>query len=233
VANDDVAHDLTWRRLRLAETIAWCGLQKLQNNPAESDDVKRRRALGERAANHAFAAYQLEAASLFKWINRKKVKAMRDEASRMHAEARLDEIRPLAAQLRTAELKPASGLAPGTTDDAKAAIVERVCEARAGLLREAAKFADAAAIELGGGRILRYAPRGKTSDGAPGYDSKGFFDDECAPPWDTWVCYDGNELISHVPRVLCGLAQRGIEVDPVECIRWADDAMAQQLFALG
>jgi hypothetical protein len=227
--NDDAAR----RRLRLAETIAWCSLQKLQNNPPESDDVKRRRALGERAANHAFAAYQLEAASLFKWINRKRVKAMQDEASRMYMEAKLHTIRPLADQLRSVELKFASGFDAQRSNEERAVMVEKVCEVRAGLLRESECDLDLTDINLSGGKILCYAPDEHVADGAPGYDSKGFFDGVSAPPWDTWVCFSGKYLVAYVPRILCGLAQRGLEVDPVECVRWADDAMTQQLFALG
>jgi hypothetical protein len=225
-----VKDDLEGRKLRLAETIAWCGLQKLINKPIESEDVKRRRALGERAANHAFAAHQLEKASLFKWINRKKVRTMMDEATQMHREARLHEIRPLAQQLRTAALKPAIEFSITQKDDERAAIVEAICDARRSLSHESGRDANVAKIGLLGGKILRYMPRGRIADGSPGYESKGFLNWECAPPWDTWVRYSGGSVISYVPRVLCGLAQLGIEVDPADCLRWADTVFVTQTF---
>jgi hypothetical protein len=218
------------RRQRLAQTIAWCGLQKLVNKPIESGEIKQRRALGERAANHAFAAHQLESASLFKWINRKKVKTMRDEASQMHREARLDEIRPLATQLRAPALKPTADFVEGQSEEARAAIVESVSIARAKLLIEKGIEVPAAGVDLAGGKLLRYTPCGSIADRSPGYESKGFFDWECAPPWDTWVCYDEGRLLAYVPRLLCALVQSGIEVDPAECLDWANDAFVARVF---
>ena len=220
------------RRKHLAETIAWCSFQRLINKPIESEEIKQRRALGERAANHAFAAHQLESASLFKWINRKKVKTMQDEALQMHREARLDEIRPLAPQLRTPALKPATEFAPGQTVEGRAAIVEAICDARAQMLREKGIDASPALTDLAGGRILRYKPRGRIADGSPGYESKGFFDSECAPPWDTWVCYSEDALLAYVPPVLFRLAQSGIEVDPADCVGWFEGSALFKLFGI-
>ena len=220
------------RRQRLAETIAWCNSQRLINKPIESEEIKQRRALGERAANHAFAAHQLESASLFKWINRKKVKTMQEEALQMHREARLDEIRPLAPQLRTPALKPAAEFASGQTEEARGEIVEAICRTRAQALREKGIEVNPVASDLAGGRILRYWPRGRIADGSSGYESRGFFDSECAPPWDLWVCYGGDALLAHVPRLLVPLAQSGIEVDPEECIRWADTSTLIKSFGI-
>lgn len=226
---DSVEH----RRQRLAEAIAWCALQKLQNNPPESEDVKCRRALGERATNHAFAAHQLEAASPFKWVTRGKVKKMKEEASQMLAEARLDEIRPLADQLRTPELKSDRQLSDlKMRDEDRVAIVEDLCERRVRLLKESQSYPDLAAVALLGGRVLRCAPKENCGDRSLGYESKGFFDANSCPPWDTWVCFAGGELLACVPRLLCGLAQRGIEVDTGECIRWAGQALLANLFAI-
>lgn len=222
--------DLEGRRLRLAQTIAWCGLQKLENRPFESEDVKRRRALGSQAVNLAFAAHQLEASSPFKWVSRGKVSSMQREASLLLDEARLDTIRPLAEQLRTPALKPAAGFETAQNDDARAEMVEAVCRARAALLSEAGHNPASTAITLGGGRILRYTPCGKIADGSPGYDSKGFFDWECSPPWDTWIYWAGGCVIAYVPRILCGLAQLGNEVDPADCLRWADTVFVTQTF---
>lgn len=220
------------RRKRLAEAIAWCALQKLQNHPPESEDVKRRRALGERAANHAFAAHQLEAASPFKWVTRGKVKKMKDEASQMLAEANLDAIRPLANQLRTEALKPTRSLRDCKTQQDCMALVEDVCETRASLLTESGKYSDISIAPVLGGQILRYVPDRSRGDKTSGYESKGFYDADSCPPWDTWVCFAADELIAYVPRVICGLAQRGLEVDTAECLRWADTAFNSAIFGL-
>lgn len=63
-------------------------------------------------------------------------------------------------------------------------------------------------------------------------ESEGYFDEFDVPPWDSWVAWfpHGNSdqsndgyLIAWVPPALVDLAQRGIDVNPVECIFWADD----------
>src|SRR5262249_8247064 len=128
-----------------------------------------------------------------------------------------DEIRPLAPQLRTQALKPAAEFTIGQGEEGRAGIVEGVCDARVALLREKGIEVNAAAVDLGGGRVLRYTPRGRVADASPGYESKGFFDWECGPPWDAWVCYTDGALLAYVPRLLWGLAQSGMEVDPAEC----------------
>jgi hypothetical protein len=224
--NDSVEH----RRQRLAETIAWCNFQKLINKPIESQEIKQRRSLGERAANHAFAAHQLESASVFKWVNRGKVKAMMAEASQMLAEARLDEIRPLASQLRTPELKPSLQLYRATSEAERSGVIEMVGEARASRLLKGAAYPAPLSVEFTGGKILRCTARGEIADRSPGYESRGFFDNDCAPPWDTWVCWRDGCLVAYVPRVLCGLAQRGMETDLLECIRWADAESVSSTF---
>jgi hypothetical protein len=78
--------------------------------------------------------------------------------------------------------------------------------------------------DLAGGRLLVYAPDENVEDGASLYLSKGYFDELDAPPWDTWVCYFDRHLISWVPPCLLDLVQAGIAVNPVDCIRWLENA---------
>jgi hypothetical protein len=85
-----------------------------------------------------------------------------------------------------------------------------------------------------GGRLLVYFPDADLSDGAAEVESEGFFDVWNCPPWDTWVGIFRDErgagdayatyLVAWVPPGLVELAQRGIEVNPEECIRWLEDA---------
>ena len=112
------------------------------------------------------------------------------------------------------------------------AIVEALCDARLTLIQGAGGHPMPADIRLEGGQLLQYEYDANVEGGAVAYESKGFFDDESAPPWDTWVCYRGDTIVAYVPRILCGLAQRGIEVDPVECIRWADTKFLAEVFGL-
>jgi len=42
------------------------------------------------------------------------------------------------------------------------------------------------------------------------------------PPWDTWVAFSEKMLVSWVPPALIDVAQMGIDVNPEECIGWAE-----------
>lgn len=77
------------------------------------------------------------------------------------------------------------------------------------------------------------------TDGASEAESEGFFDIQDLPPWDTWLAYIvedkkdasayGNQitrsyLLSWVPPKMEALVTRGIEVNPVNCHEWHDEA---------
>jgi hypothetical protein len=78
---------------------------------------------------------------------------------------------------------------------------------------------------------LLYYPDEDLADGAAESESKGFFDIHNAPPWDTWIAMveDAGRsernpyLIAWGPEEFVAHAQRGIDVNPEECIRWLDD----------
>jgi hypothetical protein len=79
--------------------------------------------------------------------------------------------------------------------------------------------------------VLVYFPDDELACGAAEVESEGFFDVHNAPPWDTWLAMvkdDGRTernpyLLAWVPDELVGHAQRGIDVNPEECIRWLED----------
>jgi hypothetical protein len=83
----------------------------------------------------------------------------------------------------------------------------------------------AVSSDVAGGRLLVYEPDFNVEDGASEYMSKGYFDERDAPPWDTWVCYFDCQLISWVPPCLLDLVQAGIAANPVDCIRWLENAV--------
>jgi hypothetical protein len=89
----------------------------------------------------------------------------------------------------------------------------------------------ATADDLAGGRLLVYFPDDDLSDGAAEAETRGFFDVNNAPPWATWVGIFRDEenggsdyLISWVPASLVDIVERGIAVNPEECIRWPGEA---------
>ena len=82
---------------------------------------------------------------------------------------------------------------------------------------------------LAGGRLLAYFPDAELSDGAAEAETRGFFDVNNAPPWDTWVALFRDEggdlstsdcLVAWVPGALVESVDRGIYVNPEQCILW-------------
>lgn len=79
--------------------------------------------------------------------------------------------------------------------------------------------------------MLIYFPDDDLADGAAEVESEGFFDINNAPPWDTWLAMvedvgrrERNPyLLAWVPGELIHVAQRGIDVNPEECILWLDN----------
>lgn len=85
--------------------------------------------------------------------------------------------------------------------------------------------------DLCGGRLLVYWPDLDLADGAAEAESRGFFDVNNTPPWDTWVAFvqypdhpDHSYLVAWVPPQFIQLADAGIQVIPEECVKWLADA---------
>jgi hypothetical protein len=72
------------------------------------------------------------------------------------------------------------------------------------------------------GKLLLYEPLETVSDGAAEAASRGFFDVEDAPPWDTWFLYSNGAIYSWVPNSMIPFAQAGIDANPVDCIHWVN-----------
>jgi hypothetical protein len=89
--------------------------------------------------------------------------------------------------------------------------------------------------ELERGKLLVYFPDVNLCCGAAQDESRGFFDVENTPPWDTWVALgvDRNAgkaspyrtyLVSWVPSMMIQIAEAGIQANPERCLRWLTDA---------
>jgi hypothetical protein len=93
---------------------------------------------------------------------------------------------------------------------------------RSALVRDRnVKVAEPAVAESKG-RLLLYEPLETVTDGASDSSSRGFFDIEDAPPWDTWFLYSEGSIFRWVPEALVQDAQAGIDANPVDCIHWFD-----------
>lgn len=137
--------------------------------------------------------------------------------------------KPLKDWLRSPALAPEVPIGSLPNGVERVQLVARVAEKRAALLRQLKRYPDRPTVDLGEGKIMLYAPDENVCDGASEYQSKGFFDVDDVPPWDTWLTIEGNNLIAWVPPSFCSLAQAGVDVNAVECIWWADEKFVKRL----
>ncbi|HZR27583.1 MAG TPA: hypothetical protein VFA71_02285 [Terriglobales bacterium] len=204
----------------LSETVEWCAGQSLFTHPEEPPDIKRRRALIEKAGELFQRSYCSGKWNLFYRLickNRDRRRAMK-----MRKEADPDSLALLKEQLRTPALRPPFALGESRTEAERYEMVAEVIKKRAALLRSRqTNLPEAKSVEPAG-RLLLYFPNENLADGAAQYSSNGFFDVDNVPPWDLWVHYSDSTLVSWVPPELVTLAQSGIDVNLEACIRWAD-----------
>jgi len=82
--------------------------------------------------------------------------------------------------------------------------------------------------ELKDGRILAFEVDACFFDGVVAAETKGFFDAEDLPPWDTWLAYrvpvgEVNPLLlSWVPSTLVATVENAIKVHMSNAYRWID-----------
>jgi hypothetical protein len=204
--------------MRLSETMAWCTGQVLESNPVESTEIQERRRLGAEAGKLVQQSFLSSGPKFWKSYRCHR-------ASRLYARAKLHEIAPLAEQLRSPFLKP-TRFESGQSAAERAQMVEALADKRAEQLRIAHRYPLAQLEGLAGGRLLLYSPDENLFDGAAQYSSKGFFDADNVPPWDTWICFHERQLVSWVPPQLLQLAAHGVDVNPEQCIVWASETSA-------
>jgi hypothetical protein len=88
------------------------------------------------------------------------------------------------------------------------------------------------------GRLLLYFPDADLCDGAAEVASRGFFDVHNCPPWDTWVTFREvqnkdvsyrSAVLAWVPAILIADVDRGVDVNPEQCIQWLEASLAEAL----
>lgn len=203
-------------RTRLSETVAWCTGQVLETDPIESLEIRERRKMGEQAGKLYQRARLSHAPGLWKYY-------LRRRAVRLFAKAKLFEINPLAEQLRSTILHPDMARFRRSSEE-RIAIVEALAQKRAEALRQEQRYPISLVENLAEGRLLLYSPDDNLCDGAAQYSSKGFFNVDNVPPWDTWLCFFERHLVSWVPPKLLSLVNAGIDVNPEQCIFWAPES---------
>jgi hypothetical protein len=212
---DQLQSRLPLFRTRLSETVAWCMPQPLESDPVEGAEIQERRRLGKDATKLVQRAFKSDQLGFWKSV-------LYRRATALYEKARLHEINPLAHQLRSSVLHPSCARFPSNRPE-QVQVVEDLAHERANQLRFKHHYLPILLNDLAGGRLLLYSPDENLCDGAAQYTSKGFFDVDNIPPWDTWVCFFEQYLVSWVPPKLVELANQGIDVNPERCILWAPD----------
>jgi hypothetical protein len=135
-------------------------------------------------------------------------------------------IRDPRRDLRTPDLKPCIEEWPTFTE--LAAAVTLLASARRGALAGRMDADDR------GGRVLVCEFNSSITSGESEEATNGFFDVSDRPPWDTWMfCVQRKTsgmgssddaltlLVSWVPGSLVASVERGMSVNPYDCIHWA------------
>lgn len=207
----------------LADTVVWCKMKAIGMD-ADSGEIRQRHALYAQAEQHWEEAQESVKRG---WLHRK----VTDTKQWQNAMAQLKQIRdslgPMKRKLRTPELKPSfrlnefgdDGRWEKAVDDAlwEKAVAEVVARRSQLTAGTSAETRDTNV----GGRLLLYTPSENLACGAAEASSNGFFDVNNVPPWDIWVDFSEDTLVSWVPPALLDVAQMGIYVNPEACIRWA------------
>ena len=196
----------------VAEVIRWCATLPFPSEENDSalcgmfDEANRLFDQARKAASHDAqhrTPWQMEEAK---------------HGRRLLAEI-LQSLGPLDHAFRSAELKP-QFCPDSNSGRCWADGVTEVVETRARLLNQ--RSAARHQAEGRSGRLLLYWPGENLACGAAHVSSGGFYDFGNVPPWDLWVAFIEETLVSWVPPRLIEAAQMGIDVNPENCIQWID-----------
>lgn len=122
----------------------------------------------------------------------------------------------LSARLRTPNLQPPIHIVRETNSLNRVhAAVQHVVDCRSKQI-----VVDHSAVALSGGRLLAFFPQHTISDGFAAEESDEFFDRDNVPPWDTWVYFVDDFVISFVPSQFLTNAEFGLLTNVEECIIW-------------
>lgn len=212
---DQLQSRLPLFRSRLSETVAWCVGQPLESNPEEGAEILPGQRRGDQAGKWWSRAFFSGAPWFWK-------SHLYRQAGRLFAKAGWREIAPLSHRLRSPVLQPGCSRFPSNRSE-QAQIVDDLFERRAAQLRFTQQNPPSLWERLQSGRLLLYAPDENLFDGAASSASRGFFDVDNIPPWDTWVCFFEQYLVSWVPPQLVELANQGIDANPEQCILWTPE----------
>jgi hypothetical protein len=137
--------------------------------------------------------------------------------------SRVTEMDDLATAFRSDRLKP------GLWADGRKDMVEGVARGRS--INGAGQYIKTDIAMLANGRLLVYQPDFSLWENVSSAETKGFFDEYDAPPWDTWISYFYESkpeqtweayLVCWIPATFIDIVSKGIAVNSSECIGWLD-----------
>jgi hypothetical protein len=182
---------------------------------ADADDIRQRQAIYAQAEQRREEAQETVKRG---WLRRKITETKQWQNAMALLKQIRDSLGPMDRKLRSPELKPSLSLDESGDSARWAKTVAEVVARRSRLT--AATSAGERDTNVGG-RLLLYTPSENLACGAAEASSNGFFDVNNVPPWDIWVDFSEDALVSWVPPALVDVAQMGIYVNPEACIRWA------------
>jgi hypothetical protein len=196
-------------REALAETMAWCALQTVTAG-APGAEARRLRKLWDDANLLHGESYRKTGKPS------RKAREMKEQVGDYRS------LLVLSHQLRTTSLMPRIEIGESAEDSERELVVNELIAKRRALLGSESVAGTSRMQPENQGKLLAYWPAENLADGAAEYSSIGFFDQNNAPPWDTWFHFSNGRLLAWVPNVLVPLVQEGIDVNPEECIQWAE-----------
>ncbi len=200
----------------LAETVAWCSARSLGIEHVNRSAVAHRAALRQQA-NQLWEEARTNAKQ--GWLRLEPYETRQGLQARRLIERVTASFGPLEHILRNESLKPRILPEISSTE---AVWLDAVSDVVAKRSEQICKHALPQVDNESAGRLLLYVPSDNLADGAADQSTNGLFDVNNVPPWDIWIGFSNHTLVSWVPPVLIDAAQMGIDVNPEECIRWAD-----------
>lgn len=199
----------------LGDVIHWCAIHH-RAILVESPEATDRRRLYEQA--HQLFAEARTAANRW-WLGKRQNETDQWKNAQQLLSKIGESYGSLERRLRHLDLMPSRSIDDLKTESDWSQAVSEVVNRRRELIDENPVVEDSACAVSG--RLLKYFPLENLADGAAHVSSFGFYDWNNVPAWDIWVAFSNSALFSWVPSGLIEAAQMGIDVNPENCIRWA------------
>lgn len=204
-------------RRALEETAAWYALQSV-GAPLVDANIAAQRRIAHYQASQLIDKARVKANR--GWLRRELTNTKEWHQASALLKRIHDFLNPLRHSFRSPALKPDFSFDTSHTNQAWGGAVAETVAKRAAVLNASSLGSDA--YDVDDGRLLLYIPEENLACGGAEYASHGFFDVNNVPPWDLWVAFSDQTLVTWVPTELIDTAQMGIDANPEACIRWVD-----------